>query len=112
MKKVFQINHSTTSDNPSFLQIAIIGELETKAENAEEIFDALNGEPSPLTHFFPSKEWRGYVNNDVVFPFKGQWCSWHPLTGELRGHSSLNDTLEELVADIKYLIKLRYVNLS
>lgn len=37
MKKVFQINFHVSC--PSFLQIAIIGELETKAENAEEIFD-------------------------------------------------------------------------
>lgn len=110
--KVFQINHNTTSGNPSFLQIAIIGELQTTAENEEEVFDALNGEYAPHTTFSPSKEWRGYVNNDVVFFNGQQWCSWHPLTGELRKHSSLNDTLEELVADIKYLIKLRYIDFN
>lgn len=110
MKKVFQINYDLSC--PSFLQIAIIGKLETTAENAEEIFDVLNGENALRTAFSPSKEWRGYVNNDVVFPFEGQWCSWHPLTGELRTHDSLEVALEELVADIKYIIKLRYIDLS
>lgn len=108
--KVYQILYSEV--HPSFLQIAIIGELETTAENAEEIFDVLNGENALRTAFSPSKEWRGYVNNDVVFFFNRQWCSWHPLTGELRTHDSLKVALEELIADIKYLIKLRYVDLS
>lgn len=107
--KVYQILYNEI--HPSFLQIAIIGELETTAEDAEEIFDVLNGENALRTAFSPSKEWRGYVNNDVVFFFNGQWCSWHPLTGELRKHNDLKGAIEQLVEDIKYLIKLRFVNL-
>ena len=110
--KVFQINYSTTKGNPSFLQITIIGDLQTEVEHVGEVRGVLNGEHSPYISFTPSKEWKGYVDNDVVF-FDGlHWCYWHPITGELKVVGEFNDALEQLVADIKYLIKLCYIDFN